>query len=442
MRQRVLLSVGNKELSLIIRNALKEHPDRFLVVEKEIFHQDFILDITEEEQPDILLLHDYYLSSNKETTEEREKSWLSIFSRLRETYDNDIRFVFLCERETQDPFLSELVSRNVLDIFNSNAIDKQQLVDQLLEKPRYSNVSKFVDRKDMKTRNVRLSQEELIEELSDEEDTDTGSIEHVNDKPTKQVSKEAFSVINEDEFNVPIKEKVIIQERLIGAIFIGVAGVESATGSTHLSLLLANFLSKKGLRVAVLEANKSEDFFEIEYAYEGGRGYTSEESKFVIEGITHYKSVKGMNIADIVHLYDFIILDIGSIEKTVFFEEFYRSHISIVTAHGSEWRRKSLLKFLQKHHEKEHQSWKIVVPFADSLTLHDLKKETGLSIYSLPSHPDPYQGQADTDHLLEEMLQGYIPKKKRQVATSSKWIYAGVAVLVISLITSSLFFFR
>lgn len=114
----------------------------------EVFNSQYLMDVIEEDNPDIIFFHDKHFGIAYDPDEEnqsdekfyRETKFLDIIEYLRQENDN-IRIGFVCERTPGDPFLSELVNNNVLDIFYTNSFDMPQLVEQMSLPPKYSNVA-------------------------------------------------------------------------------------------------------------------------------------------------------------------------------------------------------------------------------------------------------------------------------------------------------------
>jgi hypothetical protein len=136
--KRVLLGLGNEKFNKIIRQALEPH---FEVIKEEVLSHKYLEELIEEQNPDIIIVHDYFLPSEKTHPFEREVEWLQTIERIRRAYDDSKRIVFICERKQGDPFLSELVNRNVLDIFHNRNLDIQTMIKQLIDQPRYSKVA-------------------------------------------------------------------------------------------------------------------------------------------------------------------------------------------------------------------------------------------------------------------------------------------------------------
>ncbi|WP_121616806.1 hypothetical protein [Virgibacillus halodenitrificans] len=137
-KKKVLLALGNEKFNLILRKSLEEH---FTVLKDEVYSFKYLEELIEESKPDIIILHDYYLASEQTEPYEREKEWLHTVENVRRVYDDKKRLVFICERKQGDPFLSEMINRNVLDIFHTRSLDVERIIEQLLDQPRYSKVA-------------------------------------------------------------------------------------------------------------------------------------------------------------------------------------------------------------------------------------------------------------------------------------------------------------
>lgn len=136
--KKVLLGLGNEKFNEIVREALESH---FNVIKDEVLSHKYLEEFIQEQNPDIIIVHDYYLASEKSDPFEKEIEWLQTIERIRRAYDDSKRIAFVCERKQGDPFLSELVNRNVLDIFHNRSLDVQAMIEQLSDQPRYSKVA-------------------------------------------------------------------------------------------------------------------------------------------------------------------------------------------------------------------------------------------------------------------------------------------------------------
>lgn len=267
--KRILLAIGNTDYSKILRSHFANHADELEVLEQEIMHHKYLNEIVELEKPDILLVHDYYLSSDTEMGPEREKEWITFIQYLRVTYEDGIRVVFLCERAKGDPFLSQLVQNNVLDIFNNNAIDITEMMEQLKDRPRYSRVSKFVINSPSTLTVGDLTTENEDEALIGDQAPDNESTPAATqtEKPQKVVIKNVIEKKVEKKVKVVnknvIKRDYSIQihnhtEKIVGVPvkrkLVMIGSPIARSGSTFISHILARTLADMGIDTTYVES--------------------------------------------------------------------------------------------------------------------------------------------------------------------------------------------
>ncbi|MCK6259559.1 hypothetical protein LCY76_23605 [Fictibacillus sp. KIGAM418] len=280
--KRILLAIGRDDFNKIVKQQLESHQD-FSVIDTMVYHINFLPQMVEEFKPDIVIGHDSFLPSEHFESLERELEWLKTVEFIRRKYDDEIRFVFFCEREKGDPFLSELISRNVLDIFNENGIDTVQLIDQLNDRPRYSNVSRLtIENSDYKQLiNSRLKDEipqheheepEILDRSSAEVTPEIGDeINFSDDKPEKKekpkkvvvqkiVKKEVIQkVVNKNVIKRDIKVNITPEvEKIIGVpvtqklILIG--SPYPRAGTSFIAHLLAKAIGQRNVGVSYIES--------------------------------------------------------------------------------------------------------------------------------------------------------------------------------------------
>ncbi len=272
---RVLLAIGEPNISKILRNNLNEHHEHFTVEQQEVLHHKYFDEIIGTAPPDIIIVHDTHLESDKGSKQESELEWLRFAESLRERFNDQVRLVFICEREKGDPFLHELLNRNVLDIFHTRSIPIATLIEQLKERPRYSNAAKFkVDRPYFNNAQVNASVQDETdghveeEEPEEKEEKPTNVIQKVVEKKVvnkivnKQVVKRNYKVNvtqNVDRVvGVPIEKKLV----LIGSPF-------SRSGSSFVSHLLASVLADIGIGATYIESP-----FSPAYTYDRYSGHS------------------------------------------------------------------------------------------------------------------------------------------------------------------------
>lgn len=348
----------------------------------------------------------------------------------------DSRIVILAPgRVPGDSTITTLLGLQVLDIVAPEIAEEEgedpsaefisaQIKHQLSLKPSYGNVVRW----DVKTAEMAKIKKAL--KLKEKPK---------NEKPSPTFDPGLMEHIEQLQIHPPpVRERTTLVETIIGTILIAVIGAEETAGTTHTSLLITNYLARKGYRVAVIEANEKSDFAMIESAYQDGmNGYSSRETMFSIEGIDHYKSNHQVEIARLLEMdYDYIILDLGSYLKTPYLEEFYRAHVQIISGHGIEWRQSRLFEFSKTHEHRDQSKWIYTIPHSEKSIIHDIEKGLlGGRVFLIPWHPDPYQTQKDTDMVLDSFLKEYIGKKRRKSRISILYSIIAVAFIIIIILT-------
>ncbi|MCY9708321.1 hypothetical protein M5X00_13430 [Paenibacillus alvei] len=267
-----------------------------------------------------------------------------------------------------------------------------------------------------------------------------------NDKEPKVVQKSIDPSLIEEIQNIeilppPIKERHTLVETIFDTITIAVIGVESNVCTTHTALLISNFLNDYDYKVGIVEANDKRDFEKMEYAYEGMKGYKSEQRSFSINEVDYYKTSSTLDMAHLKEkAYDYLILDLGSYEKCKYIEEFRRASVHVVVGHGSEWRQQKIFEFNKAFENSDRTKWIYCIPFGDELTLKDIKKEIGLGIVvSLPAHPNPWEGQKDTESILYSFLQDYLGQRRSMSKTKILYGVIIIAAIIIIILLLLLF---
>lgn len=262
----VLLAVGQVHLAEILRQNLGEAD--FEVSDTDVLHRNYLNELIEQERPSILIVHDHYLPNDSESPQEADAELLRMVEQWRVKYDDGMRIVFLCERERKDPFLANLVARNVLDIFNERVLPTKSFLEQLSEPARYSNVGKF----GIGGLAVSFETQEAVDSAMDEShhlelpDVESPLPKH------EQVAKRSLELLERiSEKARPItitKTKTVtktveVEKETIRNVYqtipskvILVGGLYSGTGSTLLASNLALMLAKRNLDVSLVEYPK------------------------------------------------------------------------------------------------------------------------------------------------------------------------------------------
>ncbi|UNL87461.1 hypothetical protein [Priestia koreensis] len=279
--KKILIAVGDEKYTRILRDELSP-VEGFKLCKNDVHHMRYLLELIEDEAPDIVIVHDEYLESSIKDEVERETEWLQTFKALRSRYEDGLRIVFLCERQRGDHFLSELVKVNVLDIFNENAIEMQSFTEQLLDRPRFARVNKFVlsDREleDLQLADKPPEEEPMEQPVSTKQSVDQTVVTPA--KPTKQ------PIVKQKVVEKKIVQKQVVKREIkfevkpqttafvgvpVGSKLILVGGNGKRTGATFFSHQLAFKLADYQLSVSYIENP-------FAYAYTYDRYYGQDEA--------------------------------------------------------------------------------------------------------------------------------------------------------------------
>lgn len=205
-------------------------------------------------------------------------------------------------------------------------------------------------------------------------------------------------------------KRISRQENQPGKLTIGVIGTHHGTGVTHLSILLANYLSQwLGKKVAYVEYGQQEDIMHMKNIYSEVYGSTKESSEeedfFLIHRVTYYKSVRPAELAEIIGAsYDCIILDLG-MDFIKNKHEFFRCDRKLVVSSLTPWKQQELERF-QQHtcHINQSDEWLYMIPFVKKRELKQAAKEFRKQFWGIPYEPDPFSLSEETIHLFQKVI--------------------------------------
>lgn len=455
---RVLMAVGEPNLSAILRKHLLNNS--FDVIDNEVFHRSYIQEFLDTEHPNIIIIHDGYLESDFEVNEDKEKEMLDMIERWRVQYNNDLRVVYLCERDNSDPFLGGLVARNVLDIFNQREINAATFNEQLMNPPLFSNVKRIkvgnyeLEREEEVSENTELPEQVNQPEAGDKAKELLSKMNRFNLKATiSKVPRPSFKIKKTSDTTVAEKKEEVLRDielddvidlspvpikqysQVLGTVVIAVGGLMPHLGATQSAVSIASFLKKKDYSVALIEANLSEDFDRIHALYEGEKKPLSKEDFFELNGIDHYKFRENMRLGEIASLYQYVVLDIGEIQTTPYFDEFMRAHVRCVVTSPFEWKQHWLEDFAKR--VSEPTDFCYVLPLALPANVKDMEERFGdYTFVGYPALSNPYATNDEVNNACSEVLQGFLnqdPKgfsKKNIIATSL--ISIAITLIVVS----------
>ena len=222
-----------------------------------------------------------------------------------------------------------------------------------------------------------------------------------------EIKKSHSDIRIEDlNFDPLLQKRKKVRDRFIGTIIIAITGVEKGVGCTHTSLLIANYLAKQKFSVALVEANESNEYKEIESSYEGVDSDLLISSSFYINGVHFYKNQNNIDVIPLLSgEYAYIVLDLGNYVETESYNEFLRANIQIVVGSSRDWKQHKIDEFIDSQIHLDQSNWRICLPLSDKQDVKDLKKKLcRRQLYTVPYFPDPFDSSEAIEDFMEKML--------------------------------------
>lgn len=180
---------------------------------------------------------------------------------------------------------------------------------------------------------------------------------------------------------------------------VGVMGSARGVGTTHFSVMLANYYRNGcGLKTCLVEFNGHKDYMKIcdeagievkdirQYSYKGIEFRVCQDAKAVADCVTGE--------------YEVVIIDMAS-EKEETLEELKRCDIRWLVGSTDMWR---IGRFKKLISELENISISLAVFLGNQTKLRKLKKEYKVSVFEVPIEPNPFEVQSKTMYMLKEYL--------------------------------------
>lgn len=172
---------------------------------------------------------------------------------------------------------------------------------------------------------------------------------------------------------------------------IGMMGVKRGVGVTHTAIMIAKSLAKD-YKTCIVELNEHGHFNNI---FGETKKYFSRE-----QGIDFYYGLEyGEFTKKYKSNYEVICLDFGCYDDVYDMDEYIRTNMRCVVAHGSDWKLEELRQFYEEVGQQDPQNnWKYLIPF--TTYEGDIKKIINRQYMTVPFVMNPFQ-------LTEEVKAGF-----------------------------------
>ena len=210
---------------------------------------------------------------------------------------------------------------------------------------------------------------------------------------------------------VPILlKKISRKENQPGKLTIGLIGTHHGAGVTHLSIMVASYLSEwLGKKVAYVEYGQRKDIKHMQHLYEGtycsAKEGSEEEGFFLIHRVTYYKSVKPADLSEIIGgSFDCIILDLG-MDFTKNKHEFLRCDKKIVVSSLTPWKQHELERFYEHTcHINQSDEWQYMIPFVEKQGIKQAARDFRKQLWRIPYEPNPFSLSEETIHFFQKII--------------------------------------
>ena len=212
----------------------------------------------------------------------------------------------------------------------------------------------------------------------------------------------------------PTKERVIVEERIVGSVAIAVGGAGPRSGSTHLALSMAVWLAKEGHAAAVVEC-RGESLWELRTgvpaAAPGG---------FQWLGMDVFTALSESWLPILTSGYQYVVLDFGDLTAAGSENEteFMRCPVRFLVTGTSAWDLPRAFTALGRWKERyQAQEWNVAFNFADEMKFREItesllpreRKALKLKFWRVPFFCDPAQPPD-----FREWLEPVLPRKKER----------------------------
>lgn len=174
---------------------------------------------------------------------------------------------------------------------------------------------------------------------------------------------------------------------------IGVLASARGIGGTHLSIMLANYLTaKRGKKVALVELDTTKgDFRKICDEYKSLKKNQETAFCFRLYEVDYYSNINKTFLGELYNYgYDYIIMDMGNNYK-VNRDDLLRCTKKIIVGSMQEWKRKAFVDIVEKTSVGVSKwEWRYLLLYGSDKDIKLLRKKYKINAGQIPWEPDPF----------------------------------------------------
>lgn len=195
-------------------------------------------------------------------------------------------------------------------------------------------------------------------------------------------------------------------------VTIGISGADNKVGTTHLAIMLANYLaSKERYKVAVVDMSASASLAVLREIYEGNEDCEKTTipttGSFHVHEVDYYSCVRQKDIANVLQLgYEYVIMDFGRYDMPGLYYELLRCHMKILLGSCCEWQQKKFEQAIMLQKEsKLAGNWNYAAFFGIDSVKKEIEKKFRIQVHKVPYEEDPFRLHRTHFEPLNNMLQ-------------------------------------
>lgn len=203
-------------------------------------------------------------------------------------------------------------------------------------------------------------------------------------------------------------EQIIIKTEIkqtVNKVMIAVAGIQPRVGVTHNSIVLANFLRKKGYMIAVVELSDNQSF---EHIREACDEKLIEDSFYSMAGVDFYPNSNADKLGSVLgKSYNFVIGDFGTYQDTDKVT-FNKADVRIMISGSKPWEYRYMDELFRSSDSETLQQYHYCFNFTDEKDRGDIRRGMDIldKVYFLAYQPDPFSSGdfSGADKILEKYM--------------------------------------
>ncbi|MDN5347387.1 MAG: hypothetical protein PWP65_951 [Clostridia bacterium] len=222
----------------------------------------------------------------------------------------------------------------------------------------------------------------------------------------------------EDEQKQKPKERVIIERRPVGAVFIAVGGAAPGVGCTHTTLAIASFLARRKHAVALVEKSDKVGLWLLTNFVRPKDGRVEGATR--INGIDMFLTageIKGYELFEqklpfLRSEYEYLVMDLGVIDEARA-REMNHAGLAVLVASAARWRWGDLTPYINLKDPSLPlwtNAWRLLLAAPAKQDAEEMRRSIEKEALSMPYLPDPLAGSEEADKVLDELLKPALPQ--------------------------------